>query len=82
MGTGLDKALRAYRGVLRLVRKLPKDSHSYYAKFVREDFVNYRDVGDPAALEELFRRTLSHSCWVLKKIDESAASEMKKICGC
>ncbi|KAF3794305.1 LYR motif-containing protein [Nymphaea thermarum] len=80
----MEKAVRAYRGVLRLVRKLPEDSRAYYAKFARENFVNYRDVEDPAALDELLRRTFSHSCWVLKKyeIDEGAASELKKICGC
>ncbi|KAL9273229.1 LYR motif-containing protein [Drosera capensis] len=69
-GREMQKALRAYGEVLRLIRRLPKDTQQYYAKYARENFVNYREVdaadGD-AALDELFARTYAHSIWVLNK---------------
>ncbi|PWA99621.1 hypothetical protein CTI12_AA005240 [Artemisia annua] len=78
-------ALRIYGEVLRLVRHLPADSRSYYAKYARENFVNYRelDANDPAALEEVFHRAYKHSLWVLQKykVDQGAASKLKEICG-
>ncbi|PRQ22843.1 putative complex 1 LYR protein [Rosa chinensis] len=78
------KALRIYAEVLRLVRRLPKDSRPYYAKYVRENFVNYREVevSDDQALQDLFNRAYIHSLWVLNKysVDESAADKLKKIC--
>lgn len=66
----MEKALRIYGEVLRLVRRLPKDSRSYYAKYARENFVNYREVdaNDAKSLEELFHRTYNHSLWVLNKV--------------
>ncbi|GKD18566.1 LYR motif-containing protein [Tanacetum coccineum] len=78
-------ALRIYGEVLRLVRHLPADSRPYYAKYARENFVNYRelDTKDPAALEEVFHRAYNHSLWVLQKykVDQGAASKLKEICG-
>ncbi|KAG2704121.1 hypothetical protein I3843_06G160400 [Carya illinoinensis] len=80
----MEKALRVYGEVLRLVRRLPKDTRPYYAKYARENFVNYRDVdaNDPKALEELFHRAYNHSVWVLNKysVDQSAADKLKDIC--
>ncbi|KAJ7946119.1 LYR motif-containing protein [Quillaja saponaria] len=80
----MKKALRAYAEVLRLVRRLPKDSRPYYAKYARENFVNYRDVDvdDSKALEELLHRTYNHSTWVLGKysVDKSIADKLKDIC--
>lgn len=66
----MHKALRAYGEVLRLVRRLPKDTRPYYAKYVRENFVNYREVdpNDANAVQELLNRTYTHSLWVLKKV--------------
>ncbi|KAL2254597.1 UNVERIFIED_CONTAM: LYR motif-containing protein [Sesamum indicum] len=66
----MHKALRAYGEVLRLVRRLPQDTRAYYAKYARENFVNYRDVdpNDAAALNELLNRTYTHSLWVLNKV--------------
>ncbi|KAA8545810.1 hypothetical protein F0562_020739 [Nyssa sinensis] len=84
LGREMQKALRAYGAVLRLVRRLPKDSRPYYAKYARENFVNYREVdaSDPKALEELFNRTYTHSLWVLNKysVDQAAANKLKEIC--
>ncbi|KAG2246748.1 hypothetical protein Bca52824_086376 [Brassica carinata] len=40
----MKKVLRVYGGVLRLVRLLPADTRPYYAKYARENFVNYREV--------------------------------------
>ncbi|XP_071736798.1 LYR motif-containing protein At3g19508 [Rutidosis leptorrhynchoides] len=81
----MQRALRVYGEVLRLVRRLPADSRPYYAKYARENFVNYRvlDDNDPAALNELFIRAYNHSLWVLNKyaVDETAASKLKEICG-
>ncbi|KAL0334915.1 UNVERIFIED_CONTAM: LYR motif-containing protein [Sesamum calycinum] len=80
----MHKALRAYGEVLRLVRRLPQDTRAYYAKYARENFVNYRDVdpNDTAALNELLNRTYTHSLWVLNKysLDESVAGKLKEIC--
>ncbi|XP_011088199.1 LYR motif-containing protein At3g19508 [Sesamum indicum] len=80
----MHKALRAYGEVLRLVRRLPQDTRAYYAKYARENFVNYRDVdpNDAAALNELLNRTYTHSLWVLNKysLDESVAGKLKEIC--
>lgn len=66
----MGKALRIYGEVLRLVRRLPKDTRPYYAKYARENFVNYREVdaNDPKALDELFHRAYNHSVWVLNKV--------------
>ncbi|KAG5061723.1 hypothetical protein AAZX31_01G228700 [Glycine max] len=78
----MEKAVRAYAEVLRLVRLLPKDSRAYYAKYARENFVNYRDVVDPSDFDDLFQRTYTHSLWVLHKysIDKSAADKLRGIC--
>ncbi|KAI3413116.1 uncharacterized protein J3R85_016476 [Psidium guajava] len=80
----MEKALRVYGEVLRLVRRLPKDTRPYYAKYARENFVNYREVdaGDPKALDELFHRAYNHSIWVLNKysVEEAAAHRLKEIC--
>lgn len=80
----MKRALKAYGEVLRLVRRLPEDSRPYYAKYARENFVNYREVdsNDPSALQELFNRTYKHSLWVLNKysVDEAAADKLKGIC--
>ncbi|XP_030475524.2 LYR motif-containing protein At3g19508 [Syzygium oleosum] len=80
----MEKALRVYGEVLRLVRRLPEDTRPYYAKYARENFVNYREVdaGDPKALDELFRRAYDHSIWVLNKysVEESAAHRLREIC--
>ncbi|KAJ8763529.1 hypothetical protein K2173_002412 [Erythroxylum novogranatense] len=82
----MKKALMVYGEVLRMVRLLPADTRAYYAKYVRENFVNYRDVDarDTNALEELFHRAYNHSLWVLNKyyVDESAAKRLKEICYC
>ncbi|RDX62539.1 LYR motif-containing protein, partial [Mucuna pruriens] len=77
----MKKALRAYAEVLRLVRLLPKDTRAYYAKYVRENFVNYREL-DPSDLDDHFQRTYNHSLWLLHKysIDKSAADKLKGIC--
>ncbi|XP_059651076.1 LYR motif-containing protein At3g19508 [Cornus florida] len=84
LGGEMRRALRAYGAVLRLVRRLPKDTRPYYAKYARENFVNYRDfdANDPNALQELFQRTYTHSLWVLNKysVDEAAAEKLKEIC--
>ncbi|KAL6525935.1 hypothetical protein OROHE_015459 [Orobanche hederae] len=80
----MQKALRAYGEVLRLVRRLPQDTRAYYAKYARENFVNYRDAdpNDTTALDELLKRTYAHSLWVLNKysVDESVAGKLKEIC--
>lgn len=69
----MDKALRAYATVLRLIRRLPKDTRPYYAKYARENFVNYREVdaNDASSLDELFHRAYNHSIWVLNKVLDS-----------
>ncbi|KAK7849654.1 lyr motif-containing protein [Quercus suber] len=80
----MEKALRVYGEVLRLVRRLPKDTRPYYAKYARENFVNYREVDakDSNALDELFHRAYNHSIWVLNKysVDKSVADKLKEIC--
>ncbi|KAJ4837469.1 hypothetical protein Tsubulata_013180 [Turnera subulata] len=80
----MKKALKVYGEVLRLVRRLPKDTRPYYAKYARENFVNYReaDPKDLDSLNELFHRAYNHSLWVLNKysVDESAAKKLKQIC--
>ncbi|MQM07444.1 hypothetical protein Taro_040280, partial [Colocasia esculenta] len=80
----MGRGLRAYAAVLRLVRRLPAEARPYYAKYARENFVNYREVdgGDANQLDELFRRAYNHTVWVLNKysVDQSAADELKGIC--
>ncbi|KAK7405828.1 hypothetical protein VNO78_07438 [Psophocarpus tetragonolobus] len=77
----MEKGARAYAEVLRLTRLLPKESRGYYAKYARENFVNYRDA-DPSDFAHLFQRTYTHSVWLLQKysIDKSAADKLKQIC--
>lgn len=69
----MEKALRTYAAVLRLIRRLPKDTRPYYAKYARENFVNYREVdaNDANTLDELFHRAYNHSVWVLNKVLDS-----------
>ncbi|EEF34876.1 LYR motif-containing protein At3g19508 [Ricinus communis] len=80
----MQKALRVYGEVLRLVRQLPADTRPYYAKYARENFVNYREVdsNDDNALDELFRRAYNHSRWILNKysVNDSVANKLKEIC--
>ncbi|KAI0510006.1 hypothetical protein M5K25_010269 [Dendrobium thyrsiflorum] len=80
----MEKGLRAYMEVLRLVRRLPAETRPYYAKFARENFVNYRKLDDPSSLPDLLRRTYNHSVWVLKKysVNESLADRLKRVCSC
>nr|CAD1840859.1 unnamed protein product [Ananas comosus var. bracteatus] len=62
----------------------PPETRAYYAKYARENFVNYRDADPSTSLSDLLRRAYAHSTWVLNKysIDESAAAKLKEICGC
>ncbi|KAG5254132.1 LYR motif-containing protein [Salix suchowensis] len=87
----MQKALRVYGQVLRLVRWLPKDSRPYYAKFARENFVNYRDVdvNDTQFLDKLFLRAYNTPCGfstrslymcVCYSAGESTANKLKEIC--
>jgi len=73
---------QAYREVLKLVRKLPPPTRSYYTQYARENFVTYSEAEDPAAIRSLLLRAHHHTCWVLKKygVDESAADKLKHIC--
>lgn len=74
----MKKGLQAYAAVLRLVRRLPAEARPYYAKYARENFVNYREVdaGDTEQLEELLRRAYNHSLWVLAKVRFSSAASL------
>jgi hypothetical protein len=64
----MKQALRIYAAVLRLVRLLPPETRSYYARFARENFVTYRDEEDAIAIADLFDRSYNHSCWILTKV--------------
>ena len=64
----MERALRAYMEVLRLVRRLPRETRPYYAKYARENFVNYRELDDSASLDELLQRAYTHTTWVLNKV--------------
>jgi hypothetical protein len=39
-----------------------------YAKYARENFVNYRDLSADDNLAALLRRAYTHSSWVLSKV--------------
>ncbi|XP_064941516.1 LYR motif-containing protein At3g19508-like [Musa acuminata AAA Group] len=78
----MERALSAYMEVLRLVRRLPRETRPYYAKYARENFVNYRELDDSASLDELLQRAYTHTTWVLNKysVDQSVADKLKEIC--
>ncbi|KAG5560708.1 hypothetical protein RHGRI_003895 [Rhododendron griersonianum] len=56
----------------------------YYAKYARENFVNYKEVNPPDSnsLREFFNQSYTHSLWVLNKylVDEVAANKLKQMC--
>ena len=64
----MKQSLRVYAAVLRLVRLLPSETRSYYARFARENFATYRDEDDAGAIANLFHRSYQHSCWILTKV--------------
>ncbi|KAG2246746.1 hypothetical protein Bca52824_086374 [Brassica carinata] len=84
----MKKVLRVYGGVLRLVRLLPADTRPYYAKYARENFVNYRevDVSETPSTNSINELTITLSGYskalnrLQYSIDESAAKKMKEIC--
>ncbi|KMZ72086.1 LYR motif-containing protein [Zostera marina] len=79
----MKRGLKAYGAILRLVRKLPQEVRPYYAKYTRENFVNYREMDDGKAGEdEVYHRAYTHAIWVLNKysVDEDAAADLKKMC--
>ncbi|OAY74794.1 LYR motif-containing protein [Ananas comosus] len=59
------------------------ETRAYYAKYARENFVNYRDADPSTSLSDLLRRAYAHSTWVLNKysLDESAVAKLKEIYG-
>lgn len=66
------------------MQRLPAEARPYYAKYARENFVNYRDLSAADDLAALLRRAYAHSEWVLSKysIDAEAARRLKEVCGC
>ncbi|XP_064941512.1 LYR motif-containing protein At3g19508-like isoform X2 [Musa acuminata AAA Group] len=74
----MERALRAYMEVLRLVRRLPRETRPYYAKYARENFVNYRELEDSASLDELLQRAYTHTTWY--SVDQWVADKLKEIC--
>ncbi|KAK8916393.1 LYR motif-containing protein [Platanthera zijinensis] len=63
--------------VFRLVRRLPADTRMFYAKYARENFVNYRELEDPIRK----KKVVLLSC-LQYTVDVSAADRLKKICSC
>ncbi|KAG2246743.1 hypothetical protein Bca52824_086371 [Brassica carinata] len=67
----MKKVLRVYGGVLRLVRLLPADTRPYYAKYARENFVNYREVDVSETPSTNSINELTITLWVLKRYIDS-----------
>ena len=56
-----------YREVCRAIRKLPKETQSYYRVVAREKVVAHRDEDVPDRIDSIIRRSREDVAWVLKK---------------
>ena len=56
-----------YREVCRAIRKLPKDTQSYYRVVAREKVVAHRDEEEPERIGKIIQRSREDVAWVLKK---------------
>ena len=59
--------LSFYREVLRSVRKLPRDSQSYYRVVAREKFAAHREEEDPERISLILERSRADLAWILAK---------------
>jgi hypothetical protein len=60
-----------YREVCRAIRKLPKETQSYYRVVAREKVVAHRDEDVPDRIDSIIRRSREDVAWVLKKYSPS-----------
>ena len=56
-----------YREVLRSVRRLPRESHSYYRVVAREKFVAHRGEDDEDRISKIIGRSKEDVAWIIRK---------------
>ena len=56
-----------YREVLRSLRLLPTDTHSYYKVVAREGFAAHKLEDDPERIREIISRTKADLAWLVNK---------------
>ena len=64
-----------YREVLRSVRRLPRETQSYYRVVAREKFVAHRDEDDEERIEKIILKSKEDVLWIVNKYADGTAQQ-------
>lgn len=66
-----------YREVLRSVRRLPRETQSYYRAVAREKFVAHRDEEDEERANLIIEKSRADVAWILQKYSGAGGAGAK-----